>query len=315
MIKHNHLHSKNKHQGRYDLRALSAKNLELKEFIFQNQFGNETIDFSNPEAVKCLNKSLLLHQYPLNFWDLPEDALCPPIPGRADYIHHLSDLLNENKCSNQFPVDSVKVLDIGVGANCIYPIIGHFEYGWSFVGADTEKSSLENAQTIIDKNAGLNKTIELRFQENKKRIFEGIVREEEKFHLTMCNPPFHASEEEANEGTNRKLANLGIDSSIGRNFAGKSNELWYPGGEKRFVNEIIFQSKKFGENCMWFTSLVSKSKNLKDLRKTLEKLEAKKIIEIPMGQGNKVSRILAWTFQKNEQFIPQRFDADRKEED
>jgi 23S rRNA (adenine1618-N6)-methyltransferase len=46
----------------------------------------------------------------------------PPIPGRADYIHYIADLLATT--NSGIPKETeYKDWDIGVGANCIYPII------------------------------------------------------------------------------------------------------------------------------------------------------------------------------------------------
>jgi 23S rRNA (adenine1618-N6)-methyltransferase len=41
---------------------------------------------------------------------------------------------------------------------------------------------------------------------------------------------------------------------------------------------------------------VSKESNLKSAYMELRKAEAKQVKTIPMGQGNKISRIAAWTF-------------------
>jgi 23S rRNA (adenine1618-N6)-methyltransferase len=56
---------------------------------------DRTINFSIPQAVKLLNKALLLHFYNVKDWDIPDANLCPPIPGRADYVHYIADLLAE----------------------------------------------------------------------------------------------------------------------------------------------------------------------------------------------------------------------------
>ena len=90
------LHPRNQHRTRYDLEELFRKTPELKKFVFINEHELETIDFSNPEAVKTLNKALLKTYYGVIEWDLPTDYLCPPIPGRADAIHYIADLLAES---------------------------------------------------------------------------------------------------------------------------------------------------------------------------------------------------------------------------
>ncbi|MDG1475883.1 MAG: 23S rRNA (adenine(1618)-N(6))-methyltransferase RlmF [Vicingaceae bacterium] len=292
------LHPKNKHQGRYDLKQLAQCCKELAPFVKVNEHGDESIDFFNPTAVKFLNTALLKHFYNIDYWDIPENYLCPPIPGRADYIHYAAQLLGESNYGNIPTGNSVKCLDVGVGANCIYPIIGNTEYGWSFIGADIDEKAIENAKEIVNKNSSLKGCIELKHQTNSKDFFYGVLKKEECVDITICNPPFHSSAKEANAGTQRKINNLkGKDNQeIIKNFSGQHNELWCDGGENRFVRNMVKESKKFGSSCFWFTSLVSKQSNLKSIYKTLENENVVEVKTIPMGQGNKMSRIVAWTF-------------------
>ena len=133
------LHPKNKHKDGYNFSELCEAYPDLKEFVFVNQYGTETIDFANPKAVKAINTALLFNNYKLTFWDFPDDNLCPPIPGRVDYVHYLADLMNNSEITN-----NISVLDIGTGANCIYPLLGNAEYNWSFVGTDIDKNLSEH---------------------------------------------------------------------------------------------------------------------------------------------------------------------------
>ncbi len=292
------LHSRNKNRERYDLSALTTSNPELKNYVKPNKFGDDSVDFSNPIAVKLLNKALLNHYYGIKSWEFPDENLCPPIPGRADYIHHIADLLGENN-SDTIPFgDKITCLDVGVGASCIYPIIGVTEYGWKFIGSDIDPKSIASAQNIVNSNSSLKDKIGCRLQKNQKVVFHGIIGKEDKFDLTICNPPFHSSIEDAQKGTRRKIKNLsGKKVKIPElNFAGISNELICEGGEYQFIQNMIRESKKISKNCYWFSSLVSKQSNLKGIYKLLEKIEANQIKTIPMGTGNKSSRIVAWTF-------------------
>lgn len=288
------LHPRNKHQGRYDLNQLAAACSELAPFIKPNAYQELSIDFSNPKAVKALNKALLKAHYNIQYWDIPKGHLCPPIPGRADYIHHLSDLVIAHK----EVASNIRCLDIGVGANCIYPIIGHQEYGWDFVGTDIAPQSIANGKEIIVNNPALQGHIDLRLQTNPKNIFKGIIQKGECFDLSMCNPPFHASLAEAQKGTLRKLNNLNKrkTNKATLNFGGKQSELWCEGGELAFIQNMIYESQEFAKNIKWFSTLVSKQSNLKPIYKTLHKLNITKVKTIAMGQGNKVSRIVAWQF-------------------
>jgi len=292
------LHPLNTHRERYDFDVLTKTCPELASFVKQNKFGDESVDFFDPEAVKVLNKALLKQFYNIDFWDIPNNYLCPPIPGRADYIHYIASLLAENYQGKIPKGKHIKCLDIGTGANLVYPIIGSQEYGWSFIASDIDPVSIENAQKIISNNESIKDHIELRQQEKSNQIFKGIIKPKEQITITLCNPPFHKSAKEAQAGTTRKLQNLKGDATAKPelNFGGQSNELWCKGGEKKFIKNMIKESKQFGKSCLWFTTLVSKEANLPAIYDALKRVNATTVKTIPMGQGNKVSRIVAWSF-------------------
>ena len=292
------LHLRNKHQSRYDLKALVGVCPDLEPHITTNPKGEVTINFFDPLAVKMLNKALLINDYQIQYWDIPDGYLCPPIPGRADYIHHIADLLAK---SNQGIIpkgEKIRILDIGVGSNCIYPIIGNSEYGWTFVGTDIDTVALASAQDIIDKNDGLTGKIELRHQPHTSRFIRGILQGGEKFDVSICNPPFHASFAEASKATSRKLKNLKgkKNPKLIQNFGGQNSELWYKGGEIAFVEAMIQESRHYPYVVKWFTTLVSKQSNLRAVYKKLKDVRVKEVITIEMGQGQKQSRIVAWRF-------------------
>lgn len=297
------LHPRNRNRERYDLSALISVNPELANYIKPNNFGADSVDFSNPAAVKSLNKSILNHYYKIEYWEFPDENLCPPIPGRADYIHHIADLL----CENNFGVipvgDKITCFDIGTGASCIYPIIGVTEYNWKFIGSDINPKSIDSANNIVNCNSSLKNKVECRLQKNPKDIFYGIIGREDKVDVSVCNPPFHSSAQEAQEGAQRKVRNLSGKNAINPtlNFAGISNELIYDGGEYKFIQNMIRESKKFAKNCFMFSTLVSKQSNLKRIYKLLEDSEAIQIRTKPMGTGNKSTRIVAWTFLSKEE--------------
>ena len=169
------LHPRNPHRKRYDFKKLIESCPKLSSFIIKNDYGNESINFFDPEAVKMLNTALLKHYYELDFWEIPPQFLCPPIPGRADYIHHIADLLSASNDRKIPSGENIKCLDIGVGANCVYPIIGNKSYGWKFVGSDIDPKSVTAANKIIDSNSHLKDQIEIRFQKNKRDLFKGCL--------------------------------------------------------------------------------------------------------------------------------------------
>ncbi|WP_374403716.1 23S rRNA (adenine(1618)-N(6))-methyltransferase RlmF [Niveibacterium sp.] len=294
------LHPRNRQRGRYDFAQLIGCSPELARFVARNAYGDDSIDFADPAAVRALNAALLKFNYGVDHWALPPQYLCPPIPGRADYVHYLADLLAERHGGEVPTGDAVRVLDVGVGANCIYPLIGHGEYGWHFVGFDIDRAALDCAQAMLDANPRFAEAIELRLQGNPRAIFRGMIGERERFHLTLCNPPFHASLAEARAGSERKWRNLGKDdpdaASPRLNFGGHGAELHCPGGEEGFIRRMIAESADYSEQCLWFSSLVSKATTLPVALRALRAAGAREHRVIDMAQGQKRSRILAWTY-------------------
>lgn len=297
MSEKSNLHPRNLHRNSYNFEELISIIPELKHYVFTNSFETMTINFSLPQAVKLLNKALLLKYYEVKNWDIPEGNLCPPIPGRADYIHYLADLLAEEK--REIPTGkSVKGLDIGVGANLVYPLLAHHSYGWEMVGSDVNPKSLDNAQKILDQNPQLESKIHLKLQPNSDYIFKNIISKEDRFAFSMCNPPFHDSEEAAMLGNRRKNNNLRKSKvqKTNLNFGGQHSELWCEGGEMTFIKKMISESVQFSAQVLWFTSLVSRKDHLHQLTTLLKNIHVLEFKIIEMAQGQKISRILAWTF-------------------
>jgi 23S rRNA (adenine1618-N6)-methyltransferase len=291
------LHPRNLHRGEYNFKQLCKINGDLKPFVFVNQYEKETIDFTDAEAVKTLNKALLKHFYGVDHWDIPEGYLCPPIPGRADYIHYLADLLAENNGGKAPVGNKVKMLDIGTGATVIYPLIGNSASGWQFVGADIDADAINSARNNISLNSHFSDKVVIRLQPNKKNIFKDIIKPDEWYTATMCNPPFHANKQQAQAAAATKWEKLKIKpDNAPLNFGGQKTELWYPGGEAAFINRMAEQSVAFAKQCLWFTTLVSKKETLPGIYKTLAWVKAADVKTISMAQGQKVSRIVAWSF-------------------
>ena len=293
------LHPRNRHQGRYDFPALIKGCPELAAFVILNPYGKQSIDFADPAAVRVFNRALLRQFYGIAHWDIPPGYLCPPVPGRADYIHALADLLAGDRAGHIPRGAALRVLDIGSGANCIYPLIGHREYGWQFLGSDIDVTALAAARAIVRAN-GLDRAIELRQQADARHIFHGLLQGGERFALSLCNPPFHASAAEASAGSRRKWQNLGkLDPSRtlpALNFGGQSNELWCPGGEIAFIRRMISESREVAGQVLWFSCLVSKGGNLPLIEQALRQCGAVATRTVAMSQGQKQSRFVAWSF-------------------
>lgn len=218
---------------------------------------------------------------------------------RADYLHGLADLLAADNAGSIPRGRQIHALDIGTGANCIYPLIGHCEYGWRFTGSDIDTVALNTAQTIVAANR-LSDAIELRRQPDRRHIFQGLLQANERFDLSLCNPPFHASVSEATAGSQRKWRNLGkLDPKRKLpvlNFGGQAAELWCEGGEAAFIARLAEESVAVSQQICWFSTLVSKGGNVAPLQARLRRLGAREVRTLDMAQGQKRSRFVAWTF-------------------
>lgn len=292
------LHPRNKHRHGYDFTKLIKAHPLLSGFIVENKYNQQdTIDFSNANAVKALNTALLKSHYQIQQWDFPEGYLCPPIPGRVDYIHYLADLLKNS--SSNLPT-KISVLDIGAGASCIYPILGAREYGWHYVASDIDPISVKVAITNVSANKNIAKHITCRLQNDSKNIFHGIIKPGEYYHLTLCNPPFHKSLKDAKAGTERKWKNLNKGKNTAKkealNFGGQKAELWCQGGELAFIHQMISESKIYKSQVLWFSCLVSNNDHLAKLKLSLKKVNVSQLKIVEMAQGQKISRFIAWRF-------------------
>ncbi|WP_116127928.1 23S rRNA (adenine(1618)-N(6))-methyltransferase RlmF [Lewinella sp. IMCC34183] len=281
------MHPRNRYRSPHDFPALCRIVPALEAYLIQTPDGRTSLDFSRREALLHLNRALLLRDYGLRHWDLPDGHLVPPLPGRLDYVHAVADLVP----------DACRILDIGTGASLIYPILGVREYGWEVVGSEIHPHSLRVARAIVTANLVLRGRIEVREQPQPEHVFAGVVRAGERFSATLCNPPFFPSREAAVRAGQKKWSKLGRQDA-GLSFGGADTELWTPGGEVQFLRQLIGESRAVGEQVGWFTTLVSKKGYLETARHQLERLEAVEIRVVPLEQGNKKSRMLAWTYRR-----------------
>jgi 23S rRNA (adenine1618-N6)-methyltransferase len=291
------LHPRNRHSRHHDFERLAAVCPELRTWLRRAPHGGLSVDFADPAAVRALNKALLADAYGVRAWEIPSGYLCPPVPGRADYVPHLAALLAGDHEGRIPRGPAVRVLDVGVGASAIYALIGHRDYGWSFVGSDVDETALASASRILAANPDLAQAIVLRRQADPGAAFAGVVRDGERFDLTLCNPPFHASARAAAEAAREKWRKLGRSASgTTRNFGGQGAELWCAVGELGFIRRMVAESAAFASQVGWFTTLVSSSGSLPAVQRALRQAGARRVRTVPMAQGQKRSRFVAWSF-------------------
>lgn len=279
------MHKKNPFAAEYDFDTLVKHNEALAKYVFPNKQGTKTIKFGDQRAVKALNKALLKTQYDVH-WDIPKGFPCPPIPGRLDYLLNIADLLPEKE---------IKMLDIGTGANLIYPILGTRHFGWHCTASELNPESIKHAQQIISNNPSLS-TVELRAQTDSKLILENIIQPDDKFDVLVCNPPFYKSLEDAQKHNQRKVRNLQAKKREKLNFAGRSNELWTEGGEAAFIQSLAEESVQFMDQVGWFTSLIARNDSVRGITEMIDSIPRTEVKVVEMTQGIKASRFVAWKF-------------------
>lgn len=329
---------RNSFQGTYDMDRLVSCYLTLSSHVIKGPTGRPTVNWADPTAVRALNTALLVADYNVNpsySYILPNDALVPPIPGRADYVHHIADLLH--KCISNHDAEIPKGsgvigFDIGTGASCIYSTIATSVYGWRMIASDINITPIESARRIVKAN-GHDDFIDIRHQKSDTSIFDGILEEQdERIDFCMCNPPFYYNREEFLAENARKLKGLAKSRGRGQlkvkdlnkvankkgdqvmassnNFGGLESEIICKGGEVRFVKRIFNESKMYWNKCLWFTTLVSRNDNLKKIKSNMKKKrrrirkgdrEVKMIDQIPIGAGKKRSNILLCTFMDEDE--------------
>ena len=291
------LHARNRHLLGYDMARLACSHAALAPFLRTRPDGQQTVDFSDPAAVSTLNAALLVSDYSYDF-SLPPGHLTPAVPGRADYIHLLADLLAEDGTGEVPTGCSVVGMDVGVGASGVYPLVGHADYGWSFLGTDVSAASLSSCERLARRNSV---PLELRRQPEPRAVLRGVLQPTDRLAFTMCNPPFYASAEEASAAAARKWRGLGKGArkDATRSFAGQPHELYCDGGERAFVRRLIRESAAPERRAaaLWFTSLVSAAKSMPALRAELRDARPAATRELVLSTSNKGMRVLAWTFQ------------------
>ena len=303
------LHERNRHICGYDIAQLAQGYPRLKEYVIDGGGDGtraHTIDFSRPAAVEALNAALLTVDYGIHGFALPGGYLCPAVPGRADLLHVIADLLATDNDGSIPTGRAVRGLDIGVGASCIYPLIGHAEYGWAFLGSDVSKTSIASASAIAQAN---DTPVELRRQPRSEHVLAGVLQPSDGcVAFTLCNPPFYASAQEEAAAAARKWRGLQKKKGRAKNvrgstrsFGGSKHELWCAGGEKQFVTTHIRESAQMAHAALWFTSLVSSDKSLPKLLAELSNVNPARVEQLGVATGNKAMRVLAWSFMEDAQ--------------
>ena len=273
------MHPRNKYKNnKPDFKLLADKYAYLAPFLLRLSNGGYSLDFKNPASNRALTKALLDHDFGVKI-DLPENQLCPTVTSRVNYILWIEDLLNFNgKSSNK---TSVRGIDIGTGASCIYPLLGHAMNQWQFLAIDIDPVSVDFAKRNVASNHWED-SIQIKLSE-KGKMFKFVVPEKESFDFTMCNPPFF-------ETVEQKVPNPKAALEI------TAGELATDGGEYNFILQMILESFDMKEQVRWFTSLIGRKVTLKKLLITFKDLKITNVHQTTLYQGNTTRWAIAWSF-------------------
>ncbi|KAL6719793.1 hypothetical protein ACLMJK_001714 [Lecanora helva] len=254
---------------------------------------NGQLDFSNPEAVQQLTKSLLERDFNLKI-ELPRDRLCPPVPNRFNYILWIQDLVdttNENFSDNYDLERNVTGLDIGTGASCIYPLLGCSQRPrWRFAVTDIDEQNMESAKRNIVRN-NLKSRIRPQLTKPHDPLIPLDILNLESIDFTMCNPPFYSS-------TADFLSSAASKSRPPHSACtGSEVEMVTPGGEIAFVNRMIEESKTLKERCQWYTTMLGKHSSIEVIVENLKGAGIENWAVKDLVQGNKTRRwAVAWSW-------------------
>lgn len=161
-----------------DFSKLSEKYPDLKRCLSgRTADGAATLNWGLPESSRVVSQVLLKEDFGLDV-ELIRDRLCPPLPNRINYLCWLEEIFQScNKAGGEETriYGCLSMLDIGVGASCIYPMLGLKLFQWSFVGSDIDESSVQEARRNVQKNS-IDKNISIVSVESSEALQNLILR-------------------------------------------------------------------------------------------------------------------------------------------
>lgn len=276
--------------------ALSQKHPELLKYITTNaSTGRSHFDFMSDESIRLYNQALLDEWFGIKI-ELPPNHLCPTALSRTRYIRWIDELL-------KYCGEGEKAgIDVGTGASCVYPLIGHAIYGWKFIASDIDDESLEWAAKNIESNGWTNSIATVKAKRSsdstdetpRYNILDGLLDVDNdrllnggpsfsKLHFTMCNPPYFDSPDEKFQR----------DDTV---CVATDGELATAGGELEFVKQMIRESSALGTRISWYTTLFGRKVNLKPLLRYLQTFPVADVQHTTFVQGKNSRWAIAWTF-------------------
>lgn len=174
---------------------------------------------------------------------------------RLNYIYWLEDLLEMSKRDNQ-----IIGVDIGVGASCIYPLLGSRKNGWYFLGTEVDATSYQHAKSNVTRNHLKHMISLAQVPPGHESILCGMVdgddalafarrvRASDDSHLDfcMCNPPFFGGSDEIVHNPRTSMCDASVSETV------------YTGGEVAFLSRMLTESTTLLDKVTWYTSMLGK---------------------------------------------------------
>lgn len=303
------------------------------------------IDFRDADSSIALTEAMLEHDFGIHV-SLRNDRLCPAIPNRINYIAWLQEIVDKvqsiaecvshlekngdeerpAKRIKQHP-ESVRILDVGTGASCIYPILGCALDDWNFIATDIDAESIAAARSIVDdpSNQGVSQAefthgrrldLQNRIELCLRGDGDSVLPSEEDlkslkldaiswphldegllYHAVMCNPPFYKDEVEMQHCQDGKVRG---PSAV---CLGSEREMICKGGETAFVTRIIDESVHLQDRVLFFTCTLGKASDIDPIVKRLIEVKAETVMLTEFTQGRTKRWGIAWSF------LPYRLDT------
>ena len=252
------------------------------------KYGEFSFDWSNNNLSLLMTKSILNYYFNIKYYDIPNNFLIPPVPSRLIYINVIQSLLTLFKV---FDKNEIIGVDIGTGANIIYPILGNKIYNWKFICSDINDEAIKNGKRIINENK-LENGIKLIKQKYKYNIFLGILNREKKYAFTMCNPPYYDYQDEIKIEDSKRDCEYNFD------------EIYYKNGEIGFFERYFEESIYFSKNVFLFSFLIGKKSNAEKIFDKIINMKEDnikvKICDMKrIKNGNNIRYIIYWSFSND----------------
>ena len=317
-----------------------------------------TFRFGAPGALRELTAALLARDWAVRGWVCEPGRLCPPLPGRLNYVLWAEDLVAATELSALASHDNLKadsmpsaallpqhraVIDVGTGASAILSLLATRVTGWPVAATELDTTSLRSARENVVRARLASHITVLATTDDSASLLGSALTAAEAFlvpaisrgdasdcpppqlppysvAMTLCNPPFFRSWEEARAsmdrarpaataggGSGSAVCNDNNDDdasaeavSLGEIAAcdGAAHEMACVGGEEAFVGRLIDESAAADARTrvLWFTSMLGKQTSVAPVVAHAVRAGACAVRSAALVQGRTRRWAVGWSF-------------------